>query len=129
MATPAGMLVPLCVLYRPDRGRPPRTLLPVHAMRPADGWCDTPFHPAYNHLVRLPLAVSAERLWRQDQAYDLCVVLDFNLRSRLHGRGSAIFLHLMHEDGRPTAGCIAMRREHLEQLLALLRPGEGILVA
>ncbi len=128
MATPAGVLRPSCVLYRADRVRRPRTALPVRAIALWDGWCDAPFHPAYNRFVRHPFPASAERLWRRDHAYDLCVVLDFNILPRAQGRGSAIFLHLMHDDNRPTAGCIAMRRGHLEHLLAVLEPGQGILV-
>ena len=127
-ATPAGLLRPVCVLYRADRGRRPQALLPVRAIAAEDGWCDAPFHPAYNRFVRHPFPASAERLWRRDRAYDLCVVLDFNVWPRAQARGSAIFLHLKHDDERPTAGCIAMRRAHLEQFLALWRPGQGILV-
>ncbi len=129
MATPAGLLRPVCVLYRADRVKRPCTALPVRAVGTDDGWCDAPFHPSYNRFVRHPFPASAERLWRQDRAYDLCVVLDFNVWPRAQGRSSAIFLHLAHENDRPTAGCIAMRRTHLEQLLGILRPGWGILVA
>ena len=128
MATPLARLRPLCVLYRADRVRRPRTALPTRAIAPEDGWCDAPHHPAYNRFVRHPFPVSAERLWREDHAYDLCVVLDFNIWPRAQGRGSAIFLHLMHDDGRPTAGCIAMRAADLHRLLQILRPGEAIAV-
>ena len=129
MATPGGLLRPICVFYRADRVRRPQTALPVRAIGVDDGWCDAPFHAAYNRFVHHPFPVSAERLWRADHAYDLCVVLDFNVWPGSHGRGSAIFLHLMHDDGRPTAGCIAMREADLRQLLRRLRPGEGIMVA
>ena len=129
MATPAACLRPVLVFYRTDRVSRPHTLLPVRAVGINDGWCDAPHHPAYNRFVQHPFPVSAERLWREDRAYDLCVVLDFNVWPRAQARGSAIFLHLMHDDRRPTAGCIAMRREHLEALLGLLHPGQGIVVA
>ena len=128
MATPAGSLRPVLVFHRTDRVRRPHTLLPVRAIGINDGWCDTPFHAAYNRFVRHPFPVSAERLWREDGAYDLCVVLDFNIGPRAHGRGSAIFLHLMHDDGRPTAGCIAMREADLRRFLQLVHPGEAIAV-
>ncbi len=129
MATPAALLRPLCVLYRADRTRRPASALPVRPIHHADGWCDAPFHAAYNRFVRHPFPASAEHLWREDHAYDLCVVLDFNIRPRAQGRGSAIFLHLMHDDDRPTAGCIAMREADLRRFLRLLRPGEAIAVA
>ena len=36
------------------------------------------------------------------------------------GKGSAIFLHLAHEDFRPTAGCIAVSFETMRHLLPRL---------
>ncbi len=129
MATPVGMLRPVCILYRADRVSRPRTALPVRAIAADDGWCDMPFHTAYNRFVQHPFSASAEHLWRNDRAYDLCVVLDFNIWPRVQGRSSAIFLHLMHDDGRPTAGCIAMREQDMRHFLCLLRPGEAIAVA
>ncbi len=128
MATPRGLLRPVAVLFRPDRLGRPRTALPVRPIRPDDRWCDAPGHPLYNRFVRHPLSGGAERLWRDDHAYDLLVVLDFNIHPRAMARGSAIFLHLMHHDARPTAGCIAMTEAHLRQLLEKISPGAGILV-
>ncbi len=128
MATPAAALRPVCVLYRADRVRRPDTCLMTRPIMPDDGWCDAPHHPDYNRFIRHPFPASAERLWRTDHAYDLLAVLDFNLHPRMQGRSSAIFLHLMHDDARPTAGCIAMHEHHLRQLLRLLPPGGGIKV-
>jgi L,D-peptidoglycan transpeptidase YkuD (ErfK/YbiS/YcfS/YnhG family) len=34
------------------------------------------------------------------------------------GRGSAIFLHLAREDGRPTEGCVALAPRDLNAVLA-----------
>ncbi len=127
-ATPAGWLRPVAVLFRADRVVRPRCSLPVRAIGPEDGWCDAPGHPLYNRFVHHPFAASAERLWREDHAYDLLAVLDFNLHPRASGRGSAIFLHLMHDDARPTAGCIAMRPAALRRFLEHLAPGVGIVV-
>ncbi len=129
MATPAAILRPLCVFYRTERVRRPTTMLPLRAIRPDDGWCDAPGHALYNRYIRQPFPASAEHLWRDDRAYDLLAVLDFNIHPRCQGRSSAIFLHLMHDDARPTAGCIAMHEQHLRALLHDLRPGIGIRVA
>ncbi len=126
MATPAARLRPVCVFYRADRLRRPETMLMTRPITPVDGWCDAPGHAAYNRFVRHPFPASAERLWREDHAYDLLAVLDFNLQPRARGRSSAIFLHLMHDDMRPTAGCIAMREGDMRQLLRLLKPGAAI---
>lgn len=59
-------------------------------------------------------------MWRDDHAYDVVLVLDFNLRPRIRGGGSAIFFHLAHGDGRPTAGCLALERADMLKLLPRL---------
>jgi L,D-peptidoglycan transpeptidase YkuD (ErfK/YbiS/YcfS/YnhG family) len=126
--TPIGRWAVRQVLYRPDRGRRPQTLLPVSAIRPQMGWCDAPGDPNYNRMVAIPYPASHECLWRNDHLYDLLAVLSFNDRPRASGRGSAIFLHLAHRDYSPTQGCIALSRRHLERLLAAMRPADRIVI-
>jgi L,D-peptidoglycan transpeptidase YkuD (ErfK/YbiS/YcfS/YnhG family) len=71
---------------------------------------------------------SADRLKRDDHLYDLVLVLGYNDRTRVKGRGSAIFLHLARPGFTPTAGCIALERHDLMMLLAGLRRGTRIVV-
>ncbi len=117
-ATPAGAFPLRRVLYRPDREPPPQTALPIAALERGDGWCDAPDDAAYNRLVRLPHAASAEALWRADAVYDLIVVVGYNDAPVVAGRGSAIFLHLARPDFRPTEGCVALARADLLAVLA-----------
>ena len=126
--TPAGRWRLLHVLYRRDRGLPPRTGLPVCTIRPADGWCDTVSDRNYNRFVRHPYPVSAERLWRADHLYDVVVVLGHNQQPRVKGRGSAIFMHLAHAGYKPTAGCIALSRRDLGLVLAQCGRGAILVV-
>lgn len=121
-ATPVARLRPLAVLYRPDRGPRPRTALPVRAIRRADGWCDDPADRNYNRRVAIPYPASHEELARADGLYDLVVVLDWNTRPRMPGRGSAIFVHVARPDSAPTAGCVALEAQALRRLLARLGP-------
>jgi L,D-peptidoglycan transpeptidase YkuD (ErfK/YbiS/YcfS/YnhG family) len=125
-ATPLGTWPMRRVLYRPDKGPAPRTALPVRAIAPDDGWCDAPADPAYNRPVKLPYAASHERMWRVDDVYDLVVVLAHNDEPVVPGMGSAIFLHLMQPDRRPTEGCVALTRADMETLLALAGPGSAM---
>ena len=103
-ATPVGRWPLLYVLYRPDRIAKPITGLPVKALKPFDGWCDDPTHASYNKFITKPFGASHEVLWRNDDIYDLIVVLGYNTDPIVRGRGSAIFLHLakkilrQHED-------------------------------
>jgi L,D-peptidoglycan transpeptidase YkuD (ErfK/YbiS/YcfS/YnhG family) len=88
-------------------------------MRSDDGWCDAAGDRNYNRHVRHPYPSSAERLWREDELYDLVVVLDHNRRPRVQGRGSAIFMHVARGGYAPTQGCIALSATHLRRLIAL----------
>ena len=123
-ATPLGAWPLREALFRPDRGDPPATALPLHAIAPADGWSDDPADPRYNRPVALPHAFRHERLWREDGLYDLVVPLGFNDDPPAPGRGSAIFLHCAHPAYAPTEGCIALARADLERLLARAAPGD-----
>jgi len=125
-ASPAGVWPIRAVLYRPDRGDPPRTALPSRAIAPDDGWCDAPDDAAYNRPVKLPYPASAERMWRDDHLYDLVVILGHNDDPPVRGLGSAIFLHLAKPDYAPTHGCVALARADLEALLAKARPGDTL---
>ena len=101
-------------------------MLQAEPLRPDAGWCDAPGDRNYNRKVALPYAASAEKLWRDDHLYDVLVVLHYNIAPRSQGRGSAIFLHVGRPGLAPTEGCIAMKLEHLLQLLGLLKPGAAI---
>jgi L,D-peptidoglycan transpeptidase YkuD (ErfK/YbiS/YcfS/YnhG family) len=118
-ATPVGVLPLRNVLYRPDRGPAPPCAVAVQAMTPNDGWCDDPAYPDYNRAVRLPIAASAEVLWRDDALYDIIGVLGWNDSPVQPGRGSAIFLHIARPDYAPTEGCVALAPEHLRRVLAM----------
>ena len=120
-ATPVAAM-PLLAAWRRG-GRMPRVAarLPVRRVRPkVDGWCDAPDHAAYNRHVRLPFPASAETLARTDRLYDFVVVLDWNLRQRARGRGSAIFLHVVSKGYEPTAGCVAVAPRDMLRLAPFL---------
>lgn len=125
-ATPLGILPLRRVLFRPDRGPPPRTSLPATPTAPDDGWCDAPGDPAYNRPVKLPYPASAESMWREDGLYDLVVVLGYNDDPPRPGLGSAIFLHVARPDYAPTQGCVALSRPDLEEVLAFAAPGASL---
>jgi L,D-peptidoglycan transpeptidase YkuD (ErfK/YbiS/YcfS/YnhG family) len=128
-ATPAGIHPLRRVLYRLDRIRAPVTGLPVSPLRPDDGWCDAPGDRNYNRPVRLPYPASRECLWREDGLYDIIVIIGYNERPRVHGLGSAIFMHLAREDYAPTAGCVALTKPHLLTLLRHCGPETRLRIA
>jgi L,D-peptidoglycan transpeptidase YkuD (ErfK/YbiS/YcfS/YnhG family) len=124
--TPLGIYTLQTALIRPDRGLPaPATSLPWRWLRPADGWSDAPQDPAYNRPVTHPHPHSAEQLWRDDHAYDIIITLSHNTPPK-PGLGSAVFLHCLQPDSRPTEGCIAVSRDMLQQWLPRFHVGTVI---
>ncbi|MDQ0457319.1 L,D-transpeptidase family protein [Rhizobium paknamense] len=112
--TPRGQMRLLSGFHR---GKTVATSLPMRRITANLLWCDAPAHPAYNRLVRLPLAVSHERLLRQDDLYDFCLVMDWNVNRRQRGCGSAIFFHQARPGYRPTEGCVAVAPRDMRRLL------------
>ena len=118
-ASPRGAFRLRTCYWRPDREARPVTGLPTIPMRRDLGWCDEPGHPLYNRPVRLPFPARHERMWREDRAYDLVVVLDQNMDAPLPGAGSAVFWHLTKaEPPTPTQGCVAVAPDAMRRLLA-----------
>ena len=115
--TPRGSWGMRYALVRP--GRRIQSLLPQKPIRRDDAWCDEATDPNYNRPVRLPYRSSHERLWRDDQLYDVVVVLDYNDRQRRRFGGSAIFFHVSDPKGAPTAGCVAVSLNDMRKVLAL----------
>ncbi|MBI1273359.1 MAG: L,D-transpeptidase family protein [Alphaproteobacteria bacterium] len=126
--TPTGTFLLREVLYRADRLPKPETALPLRAIAHDDGWCDAPDHAQYNGPVKLPFTASHEKLWREDEIYDVLVVLGYNDSPVVPGKGSAIFMHVARPDFTPTQGCVALRREDLLALLKSCAPGSRLTV-
>jgi len=120
-ATPRGRFRPLRVWWRADRGLRPQTLLPVRRIGPGDAWCEDPADRCYNRAIRVD-AKAGDRLWRMDRLYDLVIELDHNIRPRVAGRGSAIFVHIARPGLQPTAGCVALPAGTLRRLLGRIGP-------
>jgi L,D-peptidoglycan transpeptidase YkuD (ErfK/YbiS/YcfS/YnhG family) len=118
-ATPLGAMR---LLFGYIRGRrfDRRSQLPLQPITPTLGWCEVPDDRNYNRPVVMPYGASHERMLRPDDLYDACIVLDWNMRPRRRGRGSAIFLHLARPDFTPTQGCVAVTRAVMARLLPRL---------
>ncbi len=127
MATPRGVHRIVGMLYRPDRiAKPADWALPIG---PRDLWSDDVRDEDYNMMVRAPHAFSHEHLRRADPMYDLILITDWNWPYAVKGRGSAIFIHQWRGKGRPTAGCVAFRRDHLQWIAPRIRPDSRLVIA
>ena len=82
------------------------------------GWCDDPNSNNYNRLVKLPSFYSAEKLYRKDNIYDLILILNYNMDPIYKNKGSAIFIHVARKNYKSTAGCVAIKKSHLKNIVA-----------
>jgi L,D-peptidoglycan transpeptidase YkuD (ErfK/YbiS/YcfS/YnhG family) len=120
-ATPLARMHVLAGYVRPGR-RPGCSGIKLTEIAPQLGWCDAPDDRNYNRPVRMPYPARHERMARADRLYDTCIVLDYNIRPRRRGRGSAIFLHIARPGFAPTEGCIAVSPRLMKRLVPRLSP-------
>ena len=115
--TPVGVFPIREEFYRADRVGEFECALPARPIGENDGWCDDPDDPAYNRLIGLPHPARHERMWREDNLYDIVVVLGYNDDPPVPGKGSGIFLHAASGDYAPTEGCVAISEANLITLV------------
>ena len=125
--TPEGSFYFRSVFYRPDRIDHIETKLPLRKVikgEGGDGWCDEPNDPQYNQSVTLPYNGRHEVLWRDDNLYDIILVIGYNDSPVISNppMGSAIFVHIRRDDGGPTAGCVSLDRAGLLKILEEAKP-------
>jgi L,D-peptidoglycan transpeptidase YkuD (ErfK/YbiS/YcfS/YnhG family) len=115
--TPAG-LFPLRRAFGRYMFCPSR--LPYVRMSKNDIWIDDPSSPDYNTLVKGESTYSHEKMLRADGLYDYGVVIEYNTIDIEPNKGSAIFMHVWRDVDSPTAGCVAVSRAHMMQMLSWL---------
>ncbi len=120
--TPIGCFTANKILYRQDRIKRPQSRLPISPIKEQDGWCDAAGDRNYNRPVTLPYPQSAESLYREDEIYNLILILNHNQRPRIQGTGSAIFIHIAKTGWTPTEGCIALQQKQLIELVKHISP-------
>ncbi len=79
----------------------------------------------YNQIISLGEVKPESFEWmrRADGVYRYGAVIGYN-EERVKGRGSCIFFHLQHPDGRPTSGCTSLEEGDLVALLKWLDPAK-----
>jgi L,D-peptidoglycan transpeptidase YkuD (ErfK/YbiS/YcfS/YnhG family) len=123
--TPAGTFRIHATMYGNEAN--PGIRFRYRRVRCGDWWDEDPASPTYNSFQhvpcgrRPPFGVNSEGMWENPRAYPYLAVIEFNMRPVVPGRGSGIFLHA--DTGRPTNGCVSLRRGALRGVLRWLRPG------
>jgi L,D-peptidoglycan transpeptidase YkuD (ErfK/YbiS/YcfS/YnhG family) len=126
--TPRGTFRPRRLWFRADRHPRPQTALPIRAIAATDAWDENPASRHYNRPITRRHASEGDRLMRDDALYDFIIEIDHNTKPRIAGRGSAVFLHLARPGFAPTAGCVAMTRPAMLQLLKRLDRATRIVI-
>jgi len=124
--TPRGTFKLVKVFYRADKIKNLKTSLKKIKIKKNTGWCDDPKSKFYNKQIRLPSNFGHEKLYRNDRIYDLVVVLNYNLNPIIKNKGSAIFIHVAKKSFRKTAGCIALNKKNLIDLLSVIKKNTKI---
>lgn len=124
-ATPIGKWDIKSLYYRSDKVLRPKfkkkKLLKINQITKNCGWCDDIRSLYYNKHINInnfpSLKFNYEKLWREDNAYDIIIVTSHNIKPTIKNKGSAIFIHCSFNDNRNTAGCIALKKKDLVFLL------------
>ena len=124
--TPKGIFKIIKIYFRPDKVKKIKTLIKKIKIKKNMGWCDDPNSRFYNKLINLPTKYSHEKLYRNDRLYDLIVVLSYNTNPIIKNRGSAIFMHIANNSYKKTKGCIALKKEHLIEIISKIKKNTKI---
>ena len=115
--TPRGKFRIVKIYYRKDRLKKLSSKFILTKIMKNIGWCDDPKSRKYNQPIKLPTKYGHEILYRRDKIYDLILVLNYNMKPTIKGKGSAIFIHVANKNFKKTAGCIALKKIDLRKLI------------
>jgi L,D-peptidoglycan transpeptidase YkuD (ErfK/YbiS/YcfS/YnhG family) len=124
--TPKGKYKLIKIYYRPDRIKKINSPLKKIKIKKNMGWCDDVNSKFYNKQIKINKKINYEKLYRKDNIYDIIVVLNYNLKPIIKGKGSAIFLHVAKKNYNKTKGCIALKKNELLNLVKKIKKNTQI---
>ena len=124
--TPKGKFKLIKIYYRSDRVKKINSPLKKIKISKNMGWCDDVSSNYYNKQIKINKKFSHEKLYRNDNVYDILVVLNYNLNPIIRGKGSAIFLHVTKKKYKKTQGCIALKKKELLFLISKIKKNTQI---
>ena len=128
LTTPKGLFKLGLLYYRSDRVKNIECKLKKKIIKKKMGWCDDIRSTKYNKEISFPFKYSAEKLYRKDHIYDILINIKYNQSKIIKGKGSAIFLHLVSKNNKPTMGCVAVKRKDILKILPLINKNTKILI-
>ena len=123
--TPMGTYSLGELFVRTDRIKNLKTKYKFIPIKSNMAWSDDPNNIEYNKLIETK-NYHKEALYRDDNIYNLILIINYNTNPVIPNKGSAIFLHVSTKDYKPTNGCIAINVNDFIEILALLDTNEKI---
>ena len=128
LSTPKGKFKLIKIFYRHDKIKFIETKLNKQKIYKNMGWCNDPRSKYYNKLINIKNSkFTFEKLHRRDDKYNIIVVINYNIKKIIPGKGSAIFIHVT-KNYKPTAGCIALKEKDLTILLKIIKKNSFIII-
>jgi L,D-peptidoglycan transpeptidase YkuD (ErfK/YbiS/YcfS/YnhG family) len=124
--TPKGIFKIIKMYYRPDKIKNFTTEVKKIKIKKNMGWCDDSRSRSYNKQIKLPNKFGHEKLFRNDNLYDLILVLNYNINPTKKYKGSAIFIHIAKDSYKKTKGCIALKKKNLIELISKIKKNTKI---
>ena len=119
--TPKGKYKIKYILYRKDRIKKIESKIKKIAIKKNMGWCNNSKSKNYNRLIKLPSVYNFEKLFKNNNTYDILIVLDYNMNPTIKNKGSAIFIHVAKKNYKKTEGCIALKKNDLLKIIKKLK--------
>jgi L,D-peptidoglycan transpeptidase YkuD (ErfK/YbiS/YcfS/YnhG family) len=127
--TPKGIFKITRIYYRSDKIKLIKTNIKKVKIKKNMGWCDDPKSRFYNMQIKLPNKYGHEKLYRNDNLYDLVAVLNYNTNPVVKNKGSAIFIHITKNSYKKTAGCVALKKKDLIKIISKIKKNTKIKIS
>jgi len=127
--TPSGVFKIIKIYYRADKIKKIISPIKKIQIKKNMGWCDDSKSNFYNQQINLPSKFGYEKLYRNDNLYDLIIVINYNMNPIIKNKGSAIFIHVAKNYYKKTKGCIALKKKNLIELISSIKKNTKIKIS
>ncbi len=127
-STPIGNFKLGPLYWRADKIEKPETNISCKKINKNMGWCNDIDSRFYNKEIKVNKKLKHEKLFRKDYKYNLFLVIKYNDKKIIKGKGSAIFIHLT-KNYKKTAGCIAVKQKDFLVMIKLLSKKSKIIIS
>lgn len=124
-STPLGIFQLGDLYWRPDRVKKPETSLKCIPITKNMKWCNDENSKFYNKEFTKNIDIRHEKLFRRDYKYNYFILIRYNYKKVVKGKGSAIFIHLT-KNYKKTDGCVALKEKDFLILAKIINKKDKI---